>query len=176
MKINNQIRPVIAIIPTTALSFKMHHELEEWFQREFGLIPLQWDKPCWYALARYENSLIGRIGIVKRKIRVGNSTIWVGGISGVATSPEWRKQGVASMLLRKTADFLAEVLNTEFGLLVCRDEMAPFYMKNGWEKIEAYTYFMQESGRYRYKQTSMTLRCKERNWPRGDVDLCGLPW
>jgi GNAT superfamily N-acetyltransferase len=172
----NTIRPIISIIPTTALSRNMHHELEEWFQREFGNIPLEWDKPRWYALARYENTLIGRIGIVKRKIRVGSSTTLVGGISGVIISPQLRKQGVASMLLKKTAEFLAEGLNAEFGVLICLDEMAPFYLKNGWEKIGASTYFMQGSGRYRYTQTSMTLRCKERYWPQGEIDLCGLPW
>lgn len=173
---NKLTRPTIAIIPSTALSPKMHRELEDWFHREFGLIPLQWDKPRWYALARYENTLVGRIGIVKRKIMAGGSVLWVGGISGVITRPEWRMQGIASMLLNKTAQFLEEVLSTEFGLLICRDEMAPFYRKNGWESIRTSTYFMQESGRYRYKQTSMILRCKDRNWPQGDVDLCGLPW
>ncbi len=173
---SNPIRPVITIIPTTALSCNMLQELYEWFQREFGLIPLEWDIPRWYALARYENTLIGRIGIVKREIRVGNKTICVGGISGVITSPQWRKQGVASMLLKKTAEFLAGELDTEFGFLICRDEIAPFYLKNGWEKIEASSYFMQGSGRYRYTQTSMILRCKERYWPQGDIDLCGLPW
>lgn len=173
---NNLVRPTAAIIPTTALSSKVNRELEDWFYHEFGLIPLQWDKPRWYALARYENTLVGRIGIVKRKITAGDSILWVSGISGVITRPEWRMQGIASMLLNKTAEFLAEVLNTEFGLLICRNEMAPFYRKNGWENIEASTYFMQESGRYRYKQTSMILRCRDRNWPQGDVDLCGLPW
>jgi predicted acetyltransferase len=173
---SNPIRPIISIIPTTALSCNMHRELEEWFQREFGHIPLEWDKPRWYVLARYENMLIGRIGIVKRKIRVGNSTMLVGGISGVITSPQWRKQGVAGMLLKKTAEFLSEGLNTEFGFLICRDEIAPFYLKNGWETIGASTYFMQGSERYRYTQTSMILRCKERYWPQGDIDLCGLPW
>ncbi len=44
-----------------------------------------WAKPQWYLIAKYNNSTIGRIGVLKRTISINNRNIDVGRISGIGS-------------------------------------------------------------------------------------------
>ncbi len=81
----------ITFNPAKKLSIKDKSRLEKWFEEEFSKAS-DWDKPQWYVLAKNNNKIIGRLGIMKRKIKVGSHYIWVGGVSGVTVILKWRKQ------------------------------------------------------------------------------------
>jgi len=170
------IQPYIVVTRANTLTEPLRQYLEEWFHREFENNSIEHDKPRWYALARFENIFIGRCGILNRKIMVGNHPMRVSGISGLTILPEWRRMGIANLILNQAETFITQELKTEYSLLICRDETAPFYLKRGWERIDSATYFAQNSGMYRFKKTTMIFRCVHRQWPPGDIDLCGLPW
>lgn len=84
--------------------------LEVWFKEEFGQTIYQWSPADWYAVVKADGDPVGRLGILARTIAVGGDAVQVGGIAGVATRPEWRHRGVASVLMRAAAQFIQQDL------------------------------------------------------------------
>ena len=78
-----------------SLSSKKLFELIQWFNDEFGNIPIQWAQPEYYIRVASDSELIGRVGILKRKMSVNQHSLNVAGISGVIIRPEWRRNGIA---------------------------------------------------------------------------------
>lgn len=151
-------------------------ELGRWFNKEFGQIPFQWAEPHWYVLALSDSKLIGRVGIIERKVSVNGHLLEIAGISGVITDVEWRGSGVATDMLRSATEFITNQLKIIYCLLLCRSKLAPFYAKLGWKIIEGPTTFDQPSGKTVFPRLTMILELGETQWPNGPVDLCGLPW
>jgi hypothetical protein len=151
-------------------------ELVRWFDKEFGKIPFQWAGPDWYVLALSDDKLSGRVAIVERKVSVNGGLIEIAGISGVITATECRGQGVGNTMLRSAAEFIQTQLKINYGLLLCRSQVAPFYEQLGWKIIDGPTTFDQPSGKTVFPRLTMVLELDEKPWPDGPVDLCGLPW
>ncbi len=151
-------------------------EVIQWFRDEFGYIPLKWSDPEWYILALNDSELIGRLGIIDRIVLVEGHQIGVGGISGVITKNKWRKRGVASTLMAQALNVFGDKLNTSFGLLLCREEVSGFYNGLGWKVNDFSTTFEQPSGKMTFPKLTMTYSCEGGVWPRGPIDLNGLPW
>jgi hypothetical protein len=170
------MNPKIEIHSAEALPSERKQELIGWFEKEFGQIPFQWADPDWYVLALSGSRLIGRVGIVQRKVFVSGGLIEIAGISGVVTDIEWRRTGIASDMLQAAAAFVSNQLKINFCLLLCRSEVAPVYKKLGWKIIGGPTIFDQPSGKAVYPRLTMILEAGEKPWPKGPVDLCGLPW
>jgi predicted acetyltransferase len=117
------------------------------------------------------------VEIVERIGTVNGQPVKLGGIGGVTTLPEWRRRGLASIALQRAATFMREELHVEFGLLGCEREMAPFYGRLGWEIADAPLVFDQPSGKTTFADAvTMVLPCAGKEFPRGTIDLCGLPW
>jgi aminoglycoside 2'-N-acetyltransferase I len=64
----------------------------------------------------------------------------------------------------------------EFGLLLCREQLIPFYERLGWEPVTALVFSDQPAGKMAFAGAAMVLPCSGRTWPAGIVDLCGLPF
>ncbi len=67
-------------------------------------------------------------------------------------------------------------MRLDYGLLLCRSEVAPFYEKLGWRIVGDPTTFDQPTGKTIFPRLTMVLELVEKPWPKGTVDLCGLPW
>ena len=166
----------IEIHPAKNLSSERSSELSRWFDKEFGKIPFQWTEPDWYVLALSDSTLIGRVGIIERKVSINGYLLEIAGISGVITGVEWRGLGVATDMLKSAAEFIYNPLKISYCLLLCRSKVAPFYAKLGWKIIDGPTTFDQPSGKAIFPKLTMILECGEKQWPKGPIDLCGLPW
>ena len=114
-----------------SLSSNQLSELVQWFKEEFGKIPIQWAQPEYYVRATSDSETIGRVGILERKICVNEHSLDIAGITGVITRSECRRNGIGSCMLKDAEVFISNTLNTDFGLLLCRDEVASFYEKLG---------------------------------------------
>ena len=158
------------------LSSERSLELASWFDKESGQIPFLWAKPNWFVLALSDTKLIGRVGIIERKVSVNGCLFEIAGISGVITDVEWRGAGVATNMLRSATTFICNQLKVSFCLLLCRSKLAPFYAKLGWKIIDGPTTFDQPTGKAVFPRLTMILELGEKPWPDGPVDLCGLPW
>jgi GNAT superfamily N-acetyltransferase len=156
--------------------FERSLELVRWFDKEFGQIPFLWAKPDWFVLALSDTKLLGRVGIVERKVSFNGYLLEIAGISGVITAAECRGQGVGIAVLRSAAEFIHTQLKINYGLLLCRSQVALFYEKLGWKIIDGPTTFDQPTGKTVFPRLTMILELGEKPWPGGPVDLCGLPW
>jgi hypothetical protein len=62
-------------------------------------------------------------------------------------------------------------------LLLCRPELEPFYERLGWRTVPGPLAFEQPGQRLTWPLRVMVLPCAPgAEWPRGTIDLRGLPW
>ena len=128
------------------------------------------------ALGRVDKELVTLLGLLKREILVGEKPVWVAGVGGVATHPNWQKRGFSSTLLNVAEKFMREEMEVPFGLLVCADERRSFYGRAGWKLIADKLFFIQNGERRSLKTSVMILPLSTEAWPSGEIDLRGLPW
>jgi len=74
------------------------------------------------------------------------------------------------------ATFIHRELVAEFGLLLCREEVRPFYDRLGWICVPGPTVFDQPSGLVTWPLCTLVLALGATIWPAGTIDLRGLPW
>ena len=166
----------INIVHSSSLDKEEIEYLEKMFGYEFGHIDIQWSTPEWYLIAKCEDKIIGRIGILRRAITVGREVFEVGGISGVIVSSEWRNKSISKLTMNEVATFIKDNLKLDFGLLLCRDEVVPVYEQCNWYIVKNNTVFSQSTGEKIYSKNTMVIECRDKKWPEGSINLNGLPW
>ena len=151
--------------------------LTGWSRRVFDGGPFDyWADVDWHVLVWSEAELASHVEIIERTGMVDGRPVRLGGIGGVASAPEWRGRGLATVAMGKAAEFLCGDLGVEFGLLICGQEMMPFYHRLGWKVVKGPLVFDQPAGKVTFEDAVMVLPCTEQEWPAGTIDLCGLPW
>lgn len=164
------------IIQSQSLEKSDQFYLESMFESEFGHIDIAFAEPSWYLIAKYDGVIIGRIGIIKRAVKVENELINVGGISGVVLLKNWRGKNVSKLIIDEAANFIKSYLKLDFGLLLCRDEVIAVYKKCNWNVIDEITSFSQTTGEKIYPRNTMVIELSNKRWPKGTINLNGLPW
>ena len=119
---------------------------------------------------------MSHVEIINRMATVGGVSLRLGGIGGVATHPEWRGRGLATLALRLAEVWLRELLLADFGLLICSQARRPFYERLGWRVVDGPLVFDQPTGKVTFGDVTMVLPCLRSEWPTGTIDLRGLPW
>jgi aminoglycoside 2'-N-acetyltransferase I len=123
-----------------------------------------------------EGEVIGHAAIILRDATWDGRTVRVGGIGGVATRKDYRRQGVARAAMRRAVQEIHDAHDVEFGLLFCEPRHAPIYEKLGWRAFEGDVFVSLPRGRVRFHVTDphvLALKIAPRT---GVLDLCGLPW
>jgi len=137
---------------------------------------LQWATPEWRFLMRIDSNPVVHIAVLGRTVTVGGRTETVGGMSRLVTVPQLRSQGLATLALNYAARFVANELGLPFAMGFCVDHMVPFYRERGWQQVDARVMIEQPTGNRLSPCICLVLPCGAREWPPGDVDVCGLPW
>jgi aminoglycoside 2'-N-acetyltransferase I len=127
---------------------------------------------------------ICHVGIFRREITWNGRKAHAGGIGGVATRENYQRRGYASIALNAAIQTLKDEGATDFALLFCGPDLAPFYVKRGWKPFDGEIYAeqpqkgVQEGVRERVRFDAIApYVCDIRRAPRqGVIDLCGLPW
>lgn len=168
----------ISISQSERLSEVELREIEEVDQSAFTgpEDDIDWSGSEWHVIGRLAERIVSIAGILKRRIRVGEVTLEVGGIGGVATHPDYQKHGYGSAVMQRAAEFMQDDLHVEFGLLVCDQETASFYGKLGWQISPAELVFNSKGTKQIFQDITMVLPLSSRPWPVGRIDLCGTPW
>ena len=155
------------------------NEMDSRIQTEFGHIPIvadtQWATPGWTVICYEADNIASFYNIVERKILIDDTAMDVGGISNVITNPDYRGKGHASRMLRQTEQVIFEQLKCQLGLLLCADELVPFYERLHWYRANCPVTFRQASGEHLWKANAMLLTRNETLEPRR-INLNGLPW
>jgi GNAT superfamily N-acetyltransferase len=137
---------------------------------------IEWGSPDWMVLGLQDGELLSQLCLHKREIAVGVERVWVAGVGGVATHPDWQKRGFAGQVLRASETFMRETLQVPFGLLVCADETQPVYARCGWQTVARKLIFIQDEKPRRLETCVMILPLSNQVWPFGEINLLGLPW
>lgn len=161
------------------LETAVREEIESLADQEFGHIPIvkntQWAQPDW-AMIMYEDGQIATFyNIIERTIYIDGHDVKVAGINNVITPHPYRGKGYSTQMLKTTQDFLFEELKCEAGLLLCADDLIPFYSRLDWYLLECPVYFNQSEGRSEWSSNAMLLTPGKALKPR-EIDLNGLPW
>ncbi len=170
--------PTIEIQARSALSGSEIGEIDDLRGRVFGAgsRKLVYASPDWHVLVRIERTLLSQVSLFLRTGSVGEQGVRLVGIGSVATAPEWRRQGLATMALHRTTRFALEKLDAEFGLLICAPQLIRFYDRLSWQVASGPLVFDQPDGKVTFQDVTMILPLRGRPWPNGPIDLCGLPW
>jgi aminoglycoside 2'-N-acetyltransferase I len=136
----------------------------------------QWAGDDWTVLVWENDELVSHVGIVARMATVDGQPVHLGGIGGVATRMDWRRQGLAEAALKVAQTFMHDRLAVDFGLLVCGEVMIPYYAKFGWKLLDRPMLIDQPGGKVTYSEPIMILPVCKSDWPEGEIDLCGPPW
>ena len=119
-------------------------KLKDFIDSEFGHIPIvretQWATPGWTILLYENKEIVTFYNIIERKILVDMSVLKIAGINNVITPEEYRGNGYASKILRETEDFIFDELQSELGVLLCANELIPFYERLNWYKVDCPVY------------------------------------
>jgi aminoglycoside 2'-N-acetyltransferase I len=150
----------------------------DWLRQQFSeeSHDYTWSDVDWHVLLRVNGQLVSHVEIVERTGTVDGRPVKLGGIGGVVTLPEWRRRGLATAVLERAAAFMRDELKVAFGLLICSQDMMPFYRKLSWQVVEGPLVFDQPGGKVTLTGVAMVLSCVGKKWPQGMIDLCGLPW
>jgi aminoglycoside 2'-N-acetyltransferase I len=137
---------------------------------------IEWSKSDWHVLVWEGDELASHVEIVERTATVDDQPVRLGGIGGVATKAEWRRRGLAEAAMKTAQAFLHDRLAVDFGLLVCGENMTPYYGKLGWKLVGHSMLIDQAKGKVTYMTPTMILPVCKDKWPDGEIDLCGPPW
>ncbi len=79
-----------------------------------------------------DRGLVSYTGVTVRDAGLDGRAVRIGGIGGIKTHPQARRQGFAALGVRRAIEAFHERLDIEFGLLVCDHELIPYYSRLGW--------------------------------------------
>ena len=144
------------------------------------------EKPAWThlefahadlrILVESGEQLVCHVGITQREVTWNGRKLRVGGIGGVATHPEFRGQGFASVALTAAIQTLKDERATDFALLFCEQHNLAFYAARGWKTFAGLVYAEQSGARQRFDALLPLVFYLKRAPHDGEIDLCGLPW
>ncbi len=137
---------------------------------------MKWAQGDWIVMVWEDNDLVSNVHIIDRMAKVGEKPVRLGGIGNIATKVEWRKRGYAAFALKTAQKYLADPLRVDFGLMTCIDSLVPHYEKLGWQRVASSYIHEQEGKRMAFTYPVMILPVEKKEFPKGTIDVCGLPW
>jgi aminoglycoside 2'-N-acetyltransferase I len=133
--------------------------------------------PEWRVLVSADpEGVVSHVGIQRREVTWNGRKMRAGGIGGVLTREDKRRQGYASIALNAAIQTLKDEGATDFALLFCEPHNAPFYVGRGWMPFDGEIYCDQPEGRFRFQATAPYVYKLKRAPLGGVIDLCGQPW
>lgn len=132
-----------------------------------------------YSLVYWKyNRVAGHVGVVLRKIRVGEVSVMVAGIQNLAVAPELRGKGVGYQLMIEAMNEAVR-LNIHYGLLFCLPELKRFYTSLGWTKTRVRVTMVDKNGQsvpILAKNIVMFKELAVEKFPEGNINLQGSDW
>jgi aminoglycoside 2'-N-acetyltransferase I len=137
----------------------------------------EWAAPQWGVFVRDDSgALVSYTGVVEREGGHDGEPVSIGGVGGIATHPDRRGKGYAAIGIGRALDFLA-VDEVDFALLVCRDELIPYYERLGWRIFDGELLVSQFGEPEVFTYNRVMVGDVNRAAPRsGTIDLNGPPW
>ena len=120
--------------------------------------------------------LVSYVGIVVRDATLDGEEGRIGGVGGIKTHPEARGRGHAAAGMEAALTFMA-AKDCRFGLLVCDDELVPYYEPRGWKLFGGTLWTIQPAPSEVFTFNKVMVKNVAGPAPsRGSLDLEGPPW
>jgi aminoglycoside 2'-N-acetyltransferase I len=116
------------------------------------------------------------VGIYFRTVSWNGRKLNIGGIGGVSTREDCRRQGLASIALNAAVQTLRDHEAIQFALLFCEPHNFAFYQSRGWHPFAGEIHAEQPGGKVRFVAMAPFVFDFTRAPRDGTIDLCGLPW
>ena len=81
------------------------------------------------------NQFVGYVGVITWNIKVKGKILKMCGLSCVCTHPQYRKRGIATILVKKATEWIMQSDILDVGLFTCSHKNTPFYENIGLWKI-----------------------------------------
>jgi aminoglycoside 2'-N-acetyltransferase I len=127
-------------------------------------------------LVESDEQVVCHVGIYRREVTWNGRKLRAGGIGGVATHPDFRRRGFASVALNAAVQTLKDERATDFAMLFCEPHNVAFYAGRGWKPFAGELWAEQPGGRVRFDVMLPMVFYLKRAPHEGEIDLCGLPW
>jgi hypothetical protein len=150
-----------------------------WGEDIFGAahLNLRWRPKDLHLLGYVDGRAETHVGLLRHTVSVGDRDVRVCGVGGVVTALRSHGKGYASLAMRYAGTFMCREWKVDFGLLFCRDPLAPFYERMGWQKLPEPVEVEQPEGVIPSPLNVMVLPCGAAGeWPAGRVKLNSFPW
>jgi predicted acetyltransferase len=117
-------------------------------------------------------SVFGHLGIYTREVKVGNETLEIGMLGGIAVAPDRRREGHSRVLVRRAHEYLAE-RQIPFSILFAYEPR--IYEGSGYKLMQNATHFVERDGTPRtlIYRGSMYAELLLKRWPNLLLDLRG---
>ncbi|MDT7576000.1 MAG: nodulation protein [Pseudonocardiales bacterium] len=119
---------------------------------------------------------VAHVAVLRRFLQIGGHAQLVGDVGLVAVDPGRHGSGLGAELLVRTRAELA-ALEMPFGFLTCGEQVAGFYARGGWSRVDGPTRMVRADGEVQvYGGVSMALAVSATSdaWPCGQIDRNGL--
>jgi aminoglycoside 2'-N-acetyltransferase I len=124
-----------------------------------------------------DGALACHVGMYFRTVTWNGQQVHIGGLGGVATHPDCRRRGYASIALNAAVQTMRDHDAAQFALLFCEPHNFEFYQARNWQRFNGAVYAEQPEGRIHFDvMVPFVLDLKRRAPTLGTLDLCGLPW
>jgi aminoglycoside 2'-N-acetyltransferase I len=120
--------------------------------------------------------LVCHVGFQVRRATWADSDVMIGGVGGVITRQDSRKQGHASTAIRMAVAEMRDHGRADFALLVCEPHNFAFYRGLGWRQFDGELFCEQPAGHVRFDAMTPFVFDLGLAPQGGAIDLCGLPW
>jgi aminoglycoside 2'-N-acetyltransferase I len=147
--------------------------LKTWVGRD-----VTWAHADMRALVRTdEGVLISHAGAFVREGEWDGLPVTLGGIGGVVTHPEYRRQGYAREALKRALTWLHDEPKVAFAVLFTEPHNVQYYANQGWQGFAGPVVVTQPGSTAPFtKFLAMTLGIRQRAAVKGKLDLLGEPW
>ena len=135
----------------------------------------QWASFDWYVSAETRGRTVSIAGVVDREGAVGGVPSRLGLLGGVFTRREYQHRGLASEVVRRSTALMTDQLRCDFGVLICSDDVVPFYERLGWKRVSNLMTFRRFGETEVIRGKIMVYECAGRPLPAGTIDVKGLP-
>jgi GNAT superfamily N-acetyltransferase len=123
-----------------------------------------------------DDGVVCHVGIYRRQATLDGRVVHIGGIGAVATRPDQRHRGLATIALNAALRTLQDEGSTAFALLFCRPPICDFYLARGWHAFDGEILAEQGDGHGPFAALTPLVFDLVQRPRKGRLDLCGLPW
>ncbi len=128
--------------------------------------------PALVLILREGAQVIGHLATYQREVGIGDETLRIGMIGGVAIAPDYRRRGHGRGLVGKAHEYL-KAESIPFSILFAYEPRV--YESSGYKLMQNETRFLDIDGGWKTFVYRGGMYCEllERRWPNQTLDLCG---